>query len=247
MSDVILFDQLFGELGFQHLVSRTRKVPIGAPDWDNRSGLVLWLEGNNSDSTWLDRSLYGNNGTVYGATTPPAATVSGNGYLFDGVDDYTDHGNPVSLRLTDKVSIEAWVNATSLVAAYSNLVSKSADYMLYFTTNKISFQVITTGGTTAGYLNIVNSPATWYHFAAVYNGSGYKIYRNGIAGTILWNSGPYTGAMVATAAVLAIGRVNPVSGRYYAGIVDTVRVYNRERSDGEILEYYNRTKTRYGL
>lgn len=72
----------------------------------NTTGLVGWWK---ADNDWGDASGNGNNGTWYG--NPTENWTSGkynNAGLFDGVDDYVNAGNGVSLNITDELTIEAW-------------------------------------------------------------------------------------------------------------------------------------------
>jgi len=97
-------------------------------DWDNRAGLVLWLtDSGKGASVWQDSSGAGNHGTVYGATTPPAATPGALGYTFDGVDDYIDISHDFTATVTG-ITLGAWVNAK----ATSNLIQSNALLVFQF-------------------------------------------------------------------------------------------------------------------
>jgi len=74
------------------------------------SGEVLVLHFDEGSGTVArDASGNGNDGTIYGATWVNGKY--GKALSFDGVEDYVDCGNDVSLNFerTDPFSIEAWV------------------------------------------------------------------------------------------------------------------------------------------
>ena len=61
-----------------------------------------------------DESGSGNDGIVYGATlTEDRFINSDSAYSFDGVDDYIDVGDDNSLKMTDAITISAWVKINS--------------------------------------------------------------------------------------------------------------------------------------
>jgi len=98
---------------------------------------VLWLDSKYfSESYWWDRSKYRNNGVVHGAKW------KGDGFYFDGVNDYVDCGNHKSLNITGDLSIVLWVNFVSVTGVngqglvghknYSNWMLYTYDKYLYY-------------------------------------------------------------------------------------------------------------------
>jgi len=79
------------------------------------------------------------------------------------------------------------------------------------------------------------STNTWYHIAAVYNGSSWTVYRDGIDITSSLSSGNGTAN---TAGVLRMGKRD--ADRYFTGLIDGVRIYDYIRTPAQIAWDYNR-------
>ena len=74
------------------------------------SNLVLDMPFDNDTSTTvLDNSTYNNNGTLHGVILTSTDCFSGSCYSFDGVSNYIDAGNNVSLNLSTTMTISAWI------------------------------------------------------------------------------------------------------------------------------------------
>ncbi|NOQ55625.1 MAG: hypothetical protein GQ477_02340, partial [Nanohaloarchaea archaeon] len=90
------------------------------------------------------------------------------------------------------------------------------------------------GSTLKGYINnseitaSVSAPLEWHHYALTYNGSNQKLYLYGNQ----TNSTSLTGNINTNANNLTIGK-------YFNGIIDEVRIYNRALTAEEINASYN--------
>ncbi len=80
--------------------------PTGNADM---TGNVLLMHMNETSGTIVDYSGEGNNGTITGATYGASGKLN-TALSFDGVDDYVDVADAVSLDITDAITIEAWMN-----------------------------------------------------------------------------------------------------------------------------------------
>ncbi len=72
---------------------------------------------NNLTSYWsfngtADDDVGDNDGTVYGDATPVNSCISGQAYSFDGINDYINCGQNVTLPSTGVITVSAWVNFT---------------------------------------------------------------------------------------------------------------------------------------
>lgn len=69
-----------------------------------------------------DENGNGNHGAVFGAslTTDRSgnADSADSAYSFDGVNDYIDIGKDASLKMTDGLSISAWINIATFSPIY---------------------------------------------------------------------------------------------------------------------------------
>ncbi len=175
-----------------------------------------------------------------------AAPVSTTPYLdFDGANDY------VSLNNMDipgsALTIEAWFNSRDIfncgsgdcrIISKANGTSDSNHYWMISTINRspnpvLRFRLKAGGSTTTLIANsggLVNN--TWYHVAAVYDGSTMKLYLDGIeVGSI-----SKSGALDTNSAIAAWIGGNPggATERPWDGFIDDVRFWNVARSQTEI-------------
>ena len=204
------------------------------------TGLVSWWpgEGNANDAAGL------NNGTVQPGTTF-APGVVGQAFSFNAATgDTVDVPDSASLRLTNQLTVEAWIKArTEDASTGCAIVSK-----ISYATGNYGYQFILVGNTIQGLLNSpgqvwpsqeissgpIISTGVWYHVAWTYDQSAMKLYCNGqpVATNVI-------GAhMVATSS--ADLRISGADNHgYFDGLIDEPSVYNRALSDGEIAAIYN--------
>ena len=227
--------------------------------WNVTSGWSPWHVGNKNTNITItfteecthyieyyanDTSILNNTGTTHNTTfyvddTPPISSIEiGNpkyGYslYFDGSNDYVDCGNDSSLDLTDNFTIEAWIKPYSfsfdagIVSKYQELGHKG--YVLRLANaepyNRINFRGVL--GST------LLQAKKWYHVVAVVkNGIAY-LYLNGT----LDGSGSF-GDIVVNEDILTIGVDYLQSPRYFHGLIDDVRIYNKPLTQAEILSNY---------
>ncbi len=176
-----------------------------------------------------------------------AAPVSTTPYLdFDGSNDY------VSLNNLDipgsALTIEAWFNSRDIlncgsgdcrIVSKSNGTSDSNHYWMISTINRspnpvLRFRLKAGGSTSTLIANVgglVNN--TWYHAAAVYDGSTMKLYLDGNEVGSLAKSG----ALDTNSAIAAWIGGNPggASERPWDGFIDDVRIWNVARTQTEII------------
>jgi hypothetical protein len=161
--------------------------------------------------------------------------VRGNMYVFDGVDDYIDFGNPAGFNITNDLTIEAWVKMAN-VSGDQKIVTKFGDvggddaYSLQALNGEPQF-LLNFGPTWV----VVGAGMTmtadeWYHIVGVYNGATMKIYVNGVE----QNSIAQTGAFDVSASTFKIG--GWAGSEHWNGSLDEVRVWNAARTQTEIRE-----------
>ena len=191
-----------------------------------------------------DSSGYGNTGTTSSANgTGMDCMVSGkygSACEFDGVDDYVDVGNDISLNITNAITYEAWIKPQSFIHTVSQvIVSKQSitSFLLYSTTGKPSFNLV--GISPGGYLTSDNALELdiWSHIAMTYDKDGgtnnRKLYVNGINVKNITD----TGAITSSLNSIRIGE--GFGEREFDGSIDDVRIYNYARTQAQIMEDYS--------
>ncbi len=205
-----------------------------------------WSMNEGRGHTATDLSSNGNDGalTLMDTSTCWVDGKTGNCLKFDGIDDYVDCGNNDNLNITDAITIEAWVNGTqlqSLSEDYAGILGKGNDYNIRYNRILDRFYARFIIGGEAKYPNIMSNPVegTWYHLVVTYDKNGgannFKCYVNG-ANTYSYT---YTGSIGTNDEHLKIG----YSYRYFNGLIDSVKIYNRALTQDEIYEHHIKGKT----
>ncbi|HEY7310523.1 MAG TPA: Ig-like domain-containing protein [Gemmataceae bacterium] len=186
-----------------------------------------------SGTTVADSSGNGNTGTISNATWVSNGKY-GDALKFTGAtNSMVTIPNSSSLTLTNGMTLEAWVDPSSLnspEAGWSAAVAKDHPN----SSNDISYSLYAAAGTgtppaehilvgskdVAASSNTVLPLNTWTFLAATYDGSTMKFYVNGA----LVGSKAQTGNITEVNAPLHIG--GDWSGEMFTGLIDEVRVYN---------------------
>ena len=216
-------------------ITRPFRLPHIRPIYiDNSCVLCLLPE---IGSKWLDCSRYSNNGAIIGAILKQGRC--GAALWFDGVNDYIDCGNDVSLNPTNAVTVETWIKLDAASEGKTSsipIIRRNDAYLLrrdgvvnggyfsFFIYDGTSWEL----GVNSGF-----SPAfgVWYHIIGTYDGQHVKIYVNGR----LKGSSVRNGAMPLNGNNTVIGFWNT---DYFPGLIDEVRVYNQALSAEEIKNLY---------
>src|SRR4029079_2278158 len=174
-------------------------------------------------STVADASTKGNHGTV--ANGAWAAGKYGSALSFNGSSARVTIPDGASLHLTTAMTLEAWVNPSSVTARWQDVIYKGDDnYFLEEASPDLGQAVA--GGTfgTAG-VNAYGPAAlgvnTWTHVAATYDGAMLRLYVNGTSVSSVAQTGP----LATSTNPLQLGG-DSIYGQYFAGLIDEVRVYN---------------------
>ena len=203
-----------------------------------------------SGATAVNSSNAAYNGTILQAAR--VAGKIGRGLSFDGVNDWVTVNDITAspLDLATGMTVEAWVNPTAM-SGWETVVLKERgaagtgllSYALY------AHDGAPTGGGfagPAGYLrpNPANSTTdqgvrqashtaiplnAWTHIATTYDGANQRLYINGA----LVATKAQTGSIAVGNQPLRIGG-NSVSGEFFRGVIDEVRIYNRALTAAEI-------------
>jgi hypothetical protein len=220
----------------------TREVePFGGP----YTGLAgYWTLDDNSGITATDLSRFKFDGTLFNTPTwttdtpPLLSNFSPAALSFDGVDDYVNVGNPANLNFTGQIAIAAWIKPAATDGA-RNIVAHghSASSEVYLRIANGEYQIGSWNGTdyTASYSIPAGDLNTWVHLAGVYDGSTWRLYRNGIQVSVNTTA---VGALSVNEN-WAIGARGTGTERFFKGLIDDVRIYNRALSAAEIAQIAN--------
>jgi hypothetical protein len=164
----------------------------------------------------------------------PAPTVS---LGFNGQRAYVDLGQPPALDFTGNVTVEAWIRPRTTGGLHNILAhgyTESPPGELYFRILSGTYQVGSWNGLGHGASAPIPSEDTgqWVHLAGVYDGTHWRLYRNGqeVAST------PDPVGVVPVNAPWAIGARGGGSERFFDGDIAEVRLWSVARSPEQIRE-----------
>ena len=202
------------------------------------------------EDNWNDSSGNGNNGTGHGGVGFADGKVGRCGSY--GNNKYVDVGdmdNPFD-GSSSNMTISMWVKSGGSNSGTVGLVSKGVSgnaifEFRFYSDDSFSLHARDPGGN--NYVTVASGSfddwvGNWHHIAAVVelNPLNIKLYRDGVdlptssssAGTppTVWDDIPDS---------VEIGRLRwAVGTRYFNGLIDEVKIYNRTLSEGEIKAQY---------
>ena len=155
--------------------------------------------------------------------------------MFNGTTALVTIPNASVLQLTTGMTLEAWVNPTTVNNAWRDVIYKADDnYYLEGTSQNLSPAMGGTFSPTPLYGTTALTANTWTHLAATYDGTTMRLYVNGAQVA----SRAQTGNIATSTNPLQIGGDN-LYGQHFAGMIDEVRLYNRALSLAEVQSDMN--------
>jgi hypothetical protein len=203
------------------------------------SGCVMLLHMNEgTGTTTKDATQNGNNGTLVNGTTWVDGKF-GKCLSFDGVDDYVNCGNTVSLNPTDAITVVAWVKYNS-VSGLQEIVRKEGSYAfgIGWTARKFRFWIHNGAWVNSGDSITSVEVGKWYYVVGTYDKNGgtnnLKLYVN----QNLEAQSTQTGQISTNTNFVGIGNYQGDMSEPHNGLIDDVRIYNRVLSPAEIKKIY---------
>jgi len=195
--------------------------------------ISIWYFNENTGSLAYD-SMGGNDGSIIGPTWTTG--VNGSALYFDGVNDYVEVPDHLSLDPIE-LTLMAWIKHGSTLD-HRCIIDKRDDvqdgYNLYISPSGNAWVRIN-DNTLTGTSDIDDD--VWHHIACTYDGSTIRIYVDGVEE----NSDSIGSELLDTINSLRIG-LERDNGFDFNGIIDDARIYNYALSTQEIAEIYNSTK-----
>ncbi|HBG78522.1 MAG TPA: hypothetical protein DDW84_06745 [Phycisphaerales bacterium] len=155
---------------------------------------------------------------------------------FDGSGDYIDIGNAANLNITSKITVAAWIRVNTFDKAYQAVITKgdsSWRLQRYSNTGRMEFSCSGTSNPILIGIRSVND-GLWHHVAGVYTGIRMYLYVDGV----LDNYQDAIGSISTNSASVYIGENSEMTGRYFNGRIDSVKVWKKGLSSVEIWELY---------
>ena len=212
--------------------------------YENETDLILHLDGTNKGDTegvWQDISGNENHATINGATQ------NGNGYKFDGVDDF---GKITSLNEPEYITVEAVINPNEVANERKVLsVTEDGGFSLVNNNTDVGSNIYVEN---IGYSALFN-PINFNKISKVtytYDGTMQKLYIDGklvnqkeIAGKILYKNEDYPLIIGAEYITGYDNNVEPNS--YFDGTIYDIKIYNRALTAAEVKQNYEIDKAKY--
>lgn len=200
-------------------------------------GIVSYWKFDEGSGTTAYDSADANDGTLVNGPIWTTGQVD-DALSFDGVDDYVSVSDDPSLRISEKITIEAWVNITDR-SNFRAVVVKQGNYHFRIRDGYLGFIHWTSEGWKGGYDDTtLLDTDTWYHVAVSFDTVNdiIKFYVNGNNVKNI-TDGWY---MATGDDPLTIGSQSPeaLHRNFFNGIIDEVAVYNRILTLEEIRQHY---------
>ena len=213
---------------------------------DLSQGLVGYWNFDEGSSSTIAHEYSGSNydhGSIYGATWVDG--ISGKALSFDGIDDYVDIADSPDLNPSAAISVAAWIKPDSgiLSVSFPAIVKKvgpSRGYALEFLSGSDIKFYTHIQGITGATEDVTLTIGNWHFVVGIYDGSEMVLYVDGIPTLPYYISGDID---IASSHIMHIGH-DPwhdpsLPYRFYSGVIDEVRIYNRALSQSEVTELYN--------
>jgi Concanavalin A-like lectin/glucanases superfamily len=212
----LLFIAVFGAMCLQPEGAAAKETPIAAYSFDAGEGATAEdVTGNEHDgeiegASWFDNGKYGS------------------ALSFDGENDCVTVADAEDLRITEELTVEAWVKPSSLSdgpVIYKDAWGNKA-HALGIGIFEYGKPEAFIGEGEGEFESVVSSKAieanVWSHLAFTYDGGHMRLYVDGeLVASKAQSEGPPWGE-----GDLVIG-CNPNYPEHFEGLIDEVRVYNR--------------------
>jgi hypothetical protein len=216
---------------FNHLAVTDALSPVGYWKLDETSlGTAVDSSGYHDDGTHT-------NGPTLSSSVPSVAFSDPRSVSFNGTSQCVALGNSATMNLSGPITMSTWINNTS-TSGFNNILSHgyittaAVTAEVYLRINGGVYQCGSYNGTdfSTAYAVPAGDLNTWVHLACTYDGSAWRLFRNG---TQVSSTTATTGA-IPVPEDWAIGSSKNCTDRFFHGSIDEVRLYDRALSAAEI-------------
>jgi len=205
----------------------------------SKDGLVLDMSVQKLQETGRDiirdKSRHMNHGICVNETNIIQTKEGTSALSFDGIDDYINCGNDISLNPTNAITVECWAKLDAVAmgeSLYAPIIRRNNTYLLRADkgTIGVNFNFFIYDGTEwePGAYSVSHSAfGVWYHVVGTYDHQHMKIYVNGK----LKGLNDRTDVMPLNENNTVVGFWN---NDFFPGLIDEVRIYNRALSIEEV-------------
>jgi len=225
---------IFSILSFVILFVLVGGTAFGQFSADSDPSLVaLWRLNDGVGATAADDSPNGNNGTFEGDPQWVAGIIDG-ALALDGDGDYVDCGNDAVFDITEQLTLAVWVNANDMLNGEHNCWLGKGDnaYAIkHQSGNLIEFFIYSGDWYSTNYTTDLDTlNGQWHHMAGTFDGDELLFYLDGeVAATLA-----FSGTISTATHNVALGENSQATGRYFDGMLDDARIYNRALTQEEI-------------
>ena len=198
-------------------------------------GLVAAYGFNEGSGTTVnDASGNRHNGTLQGGASWTTSGKYGKAISFNGTGALVSIPNSSLLQLRTAMTLEAWVNPSTLTGIWRDVIYKGDDnYYLAADSTNVRPAICGPSGQALFGTGKLSANA-WTHLAGTYDGTTVRLYLNGVQ----VSSRTQTGTIPVSTNPLQIGG-DTIYGQYFPGRIDEVRIYNRALSAADIQRDMN--------
>ena len=205
-------------------------------------GLVGYWKLDEGKSPIADSSGNGISGTLFNSPTwtagPALKFPNASAMVLNGTNQYASLGNPGVLNFSGPITMAAWIKASATDGARNILAhGYDASNEVFLRIASGYYEVGSWVNPTSLFTNYAipgGDVGTWVHLAGVYDGTTWRLYRNGVQ---VGSSVQAVGAVTVTTN-WCIGARGDGTSRWFAGSIDDVRIYKRALSAAEIADLY---------
>ncbi len=187
--------------------------------------------------TALDHSGYGNHGILIGDPCWTSGRV-GKALFFDGDGDYVHCSNDPIFNITDKITVATWVKTNDSGNDEHNPYVTKGDHsyaIKHRWDNNIEFFIYDANWYAAEFPVDGAFNGLWHHLAGTYDGNEVRLYIDGQ----LKDTNYHTGSINTDTSNVYIGGNSEFADRWYNGLIDDTRIYNRALSADEVKALFD--------